>query len=120
MSTGLNKVMLIGNLGQNPEVRYMPNGNCVANITLATSEAGYKDKNTGQVVNNTEWHRVVFFGKIAEVVERHCTKGTQIYVEGKLKTRKWKDQQGQEKYTTEIIVDAFSGEMKMLGSRKDE
>ena len=101
MARGVNKVILVGNLGQDPEVRYMPNGNGVANITLATSDS-YKDKNTGQMVDKTEWHRVVFFGKLAEIVGEYCRKGSQIYVEGKLQTRKWTDQQGQEKYTTEI------------------
>jgi single-strand DNA-binding protein len=112
----VNKVILVGNLGQDPEVRYMPNGNGVANITLATSDS-YKDKNTGQMVDKTEWHRVVFFGKLAEIVGEYCRKGSQIYVEGKLQTRKWTDQQGQEKYTTEIVVDGFTGQMQMLGAR---
>lgn len=116
MSRGVNKVILVGNLGQDPEVRYMPNGNGVANITLATSDS-YKDKNTGQMVDKTEWHRVVFFGKLAEIVGEYCRKGSQIYVEGKLQTRKWTDQQGQEKYTTEIVVDGFTGQMQMLGAR---
>ena len=116
MARGINKVILVGNLGQDPEVRYMPNGNGVANITLATSDS-YKDKNTGQMVDKTEWHRVVFFGKLAEIVGEYCRKGSQIYVEGKLQTRKWTDQQGQEKYTTEIVVDGFTGQMQMLGAR---
>ncbi len=118
MARGINKVILVGNLGQDPEVRYMPNGNAVANITLATSDS-YKDKNTGQMVDKTEWHRVVFFGKLAEVVGEYCRKGSQIYVEGKLQTRKWQDQQGQDKYTTEIVVDGFTGQMQMLGGRGD-
>ncbi|MGO2479267.1 MAG: single-stranded DNA-binding protein [Pseudoalteromonas sp.] len=116
MARGINKVILVGNLGQDPEVRYMPNGNGVANITLATSDS-YKDKNTGQMVDKTEWHRVVFFGKLAEIVGEYCRKGSQIYIEGKLQTRKWTDQQGQEKYTTEIVVDGFTGQMQMLGGR---
>jgi single-strand DNA-binding protein len=116
MARGVNKVILVGNLGQDPEVRYMPNGNGVANITLATSDS-YKDKNTGQMVDKTEWHRVVFFGKLAEIVGEYCRKGSQIYVEGKLQTRNWTDQQGQEKYTTEIVVDGFTGQMQMLGAR---
>ncbi|WP_052140946.1 single-stranded DNA-binding protein [Pseudoalteromonas piratica] len=118
MSRGINKVILVGNMGQDPEVRYMPNGNAVANITLATSES-YKDKNTGQMVDKTEWHRVVFFGKVAEVVGEYCRKGSQIYIEGKLQTRKWQDQQGQDKYTTEIVVDGFTGQMQMLGGRSE-
>ncbi|TMO65968.1 single-stranded DNA-binding protein [Pseudoalteromonas aurantia] len=119
MARGVNKVILVGNLGQDPEVRYMPNGNGVANITLATSDS-YKDKNTGQMIDKTEWHRVVFFGKLAEIVGEYCRKGSQIYVEGKLQTRKWTDQSGQDKYTTEIVVDGFTGQMQMLGARGDQ
>ena len=115
MARGINKVILVGNLGNDPEVRYMPNGSAVANITLATSDS-YKDKNTGQSVEKTEWHRIVFFGKVAEVVGEYCRKGSQVYVEGKLQTRKWQDQQGQDKYTTEIVVDGFTGQMQMLGT----
>lgn len=116
MGKGINKAILIGNLGDDPTVRYMTNGNAVANVTLATSES-YKDKNTGQAVEKTEWHRVIFFGKLAEVVGEYCRKGSQIYVEGKLQTRKWTDQQGVERYTTEIVVDGFTGQMQMLGQR---
>lgn len=116
MSKGVNKVILIGNLGQDPEVKFMPNGNAVANISLATSDS-YKDKNTGQMVDKTEWHRVVFFQKLAEIVGEYCRKGSKIYIEGKLQTRKWTDQQGIEKYTTEIIVDGFTGQMQMLDSK---
>ena len=93
MARGVNKVILVGNLGQDPEVRYMPNGNAVANVSLATAES-YKDKNTGQMVDKTEWHRVVFFGKLAEIVGEYVRKGSQIYVEGKLQTRKWTDKDG--------------------------
>ncbi len=118
MARGVNKVILVGNLGQDPEVRYMPNGGAVANITLATADS-YKDKNTGQMVDKTEWHRVVFFGKLAEIVGEYLRKGSQVYVEGKLQTRKWTDQQGQDKYTTEVVVDQFSGQMQMLGSRNE-
>ncbi|TVU79893.1 single-stranded DNA-binding protein [Pseudoalteromonas neustonica] len=117
MARGVNKVILVGNCGKDPEVRYMPNGNAVANFTLATSES-YKDKNTGQMVDKTEWHRVVLFGKLAEITGEYVRKGSQIYVEGKLQTRKWTDQQGQEKFTTEIIVDGFTGQMQMLGQRQ--
>ncbi|MET6758973.1 single-stranded DNA-binding protein [Pseudoalteromonas sp. NCIMB_1079] len=117
MARGINRAILIGNLGEDPDVRYMPNGNPVAKISLATSDS-YKDKNTGQMVDKTEWHRVIFFGKLAEVVGEYCRKGSQIYVEGKLQTRKWTDQQGQEKYTTEIVVDGFTGQMQMLGQRQ--
>jgi single-strand DNA-binding protein len=118
MAKGINKVILVGNSGQDPEVRYLPNGGAVANITLATAD-GYKDKNTGQMVDKTEWHRVVFFGKLAEIVGEYLRKGSQVYVEGKLQTRKWTDQQGQDKYTTEIVVDQFGGQMQMLGSKAD-
>ena len=118
MARGVNKEILGGNLGQDPEVRYMPNGGAVANITLATADS-YKDKNTGQMVDKTEWHRVVFFGKLAEIVGEYLRKGSQVYVEGKLQTRKWQDQQGQDKYTTEVVVDQFSGQMQMLGGRND-
>tara|TARA_R110002073_G_scaffold133936_2_gene281433 strand:+ start:1122 stop:1694 length:573 start_codon:yes stop_codon:yes gene_type:complete len=117
MSKGVNKVILIGNLGQDPEVKFMPNGNAVANISLATSDS-YKDKNTGQMVDKTEWHRVVFFQKLAEIVGEYCRKGSKIYIEGKLQTRKWTDQQGVEKYTTEIVVDGFTGQMQMLDSKE--
>lgn len=114
--SALNKVQIIGNAGQDPEVRYMPNGNAVANLTLATSEK-WKDKNTGEPKEETEWHRVVVFGKLAEILGEYVRKGSKLYIEGKLKTRKWTDQQGQEKYTTEIVVDGFSGQMIMLDSK---
>jgi len=117
MSRGINKTILVGNCGDDPTVRYMPNGNPVAKISLATSDS-YKDKNTGQMVDKTEWHRVIFFGKLAEVVGEYCRKGSQIYVEGKLQTRKWTDQQSIERYTTEIVVDGFTGQMQMLGQRQ--
>ncbi len=111
-SRGINKVILIGNLGKDPEVRYMPNGNAVANVTLATSES-WKDKNTGETQERTEWHRVVFFRKLAEIVGEYVKKGSKIYVEGRLQTRKWQDQSGQDRYTTEIVAD----QMQMLDSR---
>lgn len=107
---GVNKVILVGNLGNDPEVRYMPNGNAVANLSLATSES-WKDQN-GQIQEKTEWHRLTMYRRLAEVAGEYLKKGSQIYVEGKLQTRKWQDQQGQDKYTTEIIVD----QMQMLGS----
>ena len=112
MSRGVNKVILIGNLGKDPEVRYMPNGNAVANCTLATSES-WKDKNTGENVERTEWHRVIFFRKLAEIVGEYMKKGSKMYIEGKLKTRKWQDKQGVDHWTTEIIAD----NMQMLDSR---
>jgi len=108
----LNKVMLIGNLGADPEVRYMPSGGAVVNITLATSMR-WKDKQSGERKEATEWHRVVFFNRLAEVVGEYLKKGSQIYIEGRLQTRKWQDQNGQDRYTTEIVA----SEMHMLGSR---
>ena len=110
-SRGVNKVILVGNLGNDPEVRYMPNGNAVANLSLATSES-WKDQQ-GQVQERTEWHRLTMYRRLAEVAGEYLKKSSQIYVEGKLQTRKWQDQQGQDRYTTEIIVD----QMQMLGGR---
>ncbi|MEJ6475507.1 single-stranded DNA-binding protein [Pseudoalteromonas piscicida] len=118
MARGVNKVILVGNLGQDPEVRYMPNGNGVANISIATTDS-WKDKNTGQLQERTEWHRVVLFGKLAEVAGEYLRKGSQVYIEGRLQTRKWTDQSGQEKYTTEIVVD-MGGQMQMLGGRGEQ
>ncbi len=103
-SRGVNKVILVGNLGQDPEVRYMPNGGAVANITLATSES-WRDKATGEMKEQTEWHRVVLFGKLAEVASEYLRKGSQVYIEGQLRTRKWTDQSGQDRYTTEVVVE---------------
>ncbi|MBS9439145.1 single-stranded DNA-binding protein [Photorhabdus noenieputensis] len=114
-SRGINKVILIGNLGQDPEVRYMPNGGAVTNITLATSES-WRDKQTGEMKEKTEWHRVVLFGKLAEVAGEYLRKGSQVYIEGSLQTRKWQDQNGQERYTTEVVVN-MGGTMQMLGGR---
>lgn len=118
MARGVNKVILIGNLGQDPEVKYMPSGNAVANLSLATDES-YKDRQTGQMVPKTEWHRVVLFGKVAEVAGQYLKKGGKIYIEGKLQTRKWQDKSGQDRYTTEIVVD-INGTMQMLDSRGDQ
>ncbi|MCP4597772.1 single-stranded DNA-binding protein [Neptuniibacter sp.] len=117
MARGVNKVILVGNLGGDPEVRYMPNGNAVTNITLATSDS-WKDKETGQPQERTEWHRVVFFGRLAEVVGEYLRKGSQVYIEGALRTRKWQDQSGNDRYTTEVVVD-MNGQMQMLGGRGD-
>ena len=108
----VNKVILIGNLGQDPEVRYMPNGNAVANVTLATTET-WKDRNTGDNQERTEWHRVVLFRRLAEIAGEYLKKGAKVYVEGKLQTRKWQDQNGQDRYTTEIVAD----QLQMLDSR---
>ncbi len=116
-NSGVNKVILIGRLGQDPEVRHMPSGDAVANISLATSES-WKDKQ-GQKQERTEWHRVAVFGKLAEICGEYLRKGSQVYFEGKLQTRKWTDQQGVEKYTTEVKVDGFEGKMQMLGGGGD-
>ena len=112
MARGINKVILIGNLGQDPEVKFMPNGNAVTNVTIATSES-WKDKNTGEQVDKTEWHRVVFFRRLAEIAGEYLKKGSKVYIEGKLQTRKWQDQSGNDRYTTEIVAN----EMQMLDSR---
>lgn len=112
-SRGINKVILVGNLGQDPEVKYMPNGNAVTNISIATSES-WKDQQ-GQLQERTEWHRVVMFRKLAEIAGQYLRKGSQVYLEGKLQTRKWQDQNGQDRYTTEIVAD----NMQMLGGRQE-
>ncbi len=108
----VNKVIIVGNVGRDPETRYMPSGDAVTNISVATSDR-YKDKQTGEMKENTEWHRIAFFGKLAEIAGQYLKKGSQVYVEGRLRTRKWTDQSGQEKYSTEIIADS----MQMLGAR---
>lgn len=112
MARGVNKVILIGNLGRDPEVRYMPSGSAVANVTIATSES-WKDKQTGEQQERTEWHNVAFFNRLAEVVGEYLRKGSKVYVEGSLRTRKWQGKDGQDRYTTEIIA----SEMQMLDSR---
>lgn len=112
MARGVNKVILIGNIGQDPEVRSMSNGGQVANATVATSES-WKDKATGEQKEHTEWHRVVFYRRLAEIVGEYLKKGSKVYIEGKLQTRKWQDQSGNDRYTTEIIAN----EMQMLDSR---
>lgn len=116
MARGINKVILIGNLGADPETRYMPNGNAVCNITLATTDS-WKDRNTGQQQERTEWHRVVFFGRLAEVAGQYLRKGSKIYIEGRLQTREW-EKDGIKRYTTEVVVD-MGGQMQMLDSRGD-
>ncbi|HEM8640852.1 TPA: single-stranded DNA-binding protein [Enterobacter hormaechei] len=115
-SKGVNKVILVGNLGQDPEVRYLPSGGAVCSVTLATSES-WRDKATGEQKEQTEWHRVVLFGKLAEVAGEYLRKGSQVYIEGQLRTRKWTDQAGTEKYTTEVVVNV-GGTMQMLGGRQ--
>lgn len=114
MSRGVNKVILVGTCGQDPEVRYLPNGNAVTNLSLATSEQ-WTDKQSGQKVERTEWHRVSLFGKVAEIAGEYLRKGSQCYIEGKLQTREW-EKDGIKRYTTEIIVD-INGTMQLLGSR---
>ena len=114
--SGVNKVILIGNLGKDPEVKYMPSGDAIANITLATSDT-WNDKSSGEKKEKTEWHRVVFFGKLAEIVGQYLKKGSKVYVEGQLQTRKWQGQDGQDRYTTEVVVRGFNGTMQMLDGR---
>lgn len=113
MARGVNKVILVGNLGRDPETRYMPSGGAVTNVTIATSES-WRDRQSGEQQERTEWHRVVFFNKLAEIAGEYLRKGSQVYVEGSLRTRKWTDQSGQERYTTEIVAN----EMQMLGGRQ--
>ncbi len=112
MARGINKVILIGNVGSDPEVRYMPNGNAVTTLSIATSET-WKDKQTGEKQDRTEWHRVVFYNRLGEIAGEYTKKGSRIYIEGSLRTRKWQDQQGVERYTTEIIAN----EMQLLDTR---
>ncbi len=112
MARGINKVILVGNLGNDPEVRYAANGSAIANISVATTDS-WKDKNTGEQQDRTEWHRVVMFNRLGEIAGEYLKKGSQVYIEGKLQTRKWQDQSGQDKYSTEIVA----SEMQMLGGR---
>jgi single-strand DNA-binding protein len=112
MARGVNKVILIGHLGKDPEVRYMPSGNAVCNVTLATSDS-WKDKQSGETKDRTEWHNLVFYGRLAEIAGEYLRKGSQAYVEGRLQTRKWQDKSGNDRYTTEIVVN----DMQMLGGR---
>jgi single-strand DNA-binding protein len=112
MARGINKVIIVGNLGQDPETRYMPSGKAVTNLRIATSES-WKDKQTGEQKEQTEWHSVVMYDRLAEIAAEYLRKGSQVYVEGKLRTRKWQDKEGRDRYTTEIIAN----EMQMMGSR---
>jgi len=112
MARGVNKVILVGNLGKDPETRYMPSGSAVTNLTLATSES-WKDKQSGEAQERTEWHKIAMFGRLAEIAAEYLRKGSQVYIEGKLRTRKWQDKEGKDRYTTEIVAD----EMQMLGSK---
>jgi len=112
MARGINKVIIVGNLGGDPETRYMPSGSAVTNLTVATNES-WKDKQTGEQKDRTEWHKVAMFNRLAEIAAEYLRKGSQVYIEGKLRTRKWQDKNGQDRWTTEIIAD----EMQMLGGR---
>jgi single-strand DNA-binding protein len=112
MARGINKVILVGNLGADPETRAMPSGGSVTNISIATQES-WKDKNTGDQQERTEWHKVVFFGRLAEIAGEYLNKGSQVYVEGKLRTQKWQDREGNDRWTTEVVAN----EMQMLGGR---
>ncbi len=112
MARGINKVIVVGNLGNDPDTRYMPSGGAVTNLSVATSEQ-WKDKQTGEQKERTEWHKVAMFGRLAEIAAEYLRKGSQVYIEGKLRTRKWQDRDGNDRYTTEIIAD----EMQMLGGR---
>lgn len=114
MARGINKVIIVGNLGNDPEVRYANNGAAIANLSVATSES-WKDKNTGEMQEKTEWHRIVMFNRLGEIAGEYLRKGSKVYIEGKLQTRKWQDQSGNDKYTTEIVAN----EMQMLDSRGD-
>lgn len=114
MARGVNKVILIGNMGKDPESRFLPSGGAVCNATIATNES-WKDKTTGEQKERTEWHNVVFYGKLAEIVAQYLTKGSQVYIEGSIRTRKWQDKEGHDRYTTEIIAD----QMQMLGGKRD-
>ena len=112
MARGVNKVILVGNLGNEPDTKYMPSGSAVTNISVATNES-WKDKETGEQVDRTEWHRVAMFNRLAEVAGEYLHKGSQVYIEGRIRTRKWQDKEGQDRYTTEIVAD----QMQMLGGR---
>ena len=116
---GVNKVIIVGNLGHDPEMRAFPNGGAVANLTIATSES-WRDKQTGEQREKTEWHRVAVFGKLAEIAGQHLRKGAQVYIEGALQTRKWQDQNGQDRFTTEVVVQGFNGVMQMLGPKPQD
>ncbi len=112
MSRGVNKVIIVGNLGSDPDTRYMPSGSAVTNLSIATSES-WKDKETGEQKERTEWHKIAMFGRLAEIAAEYLRKGSQVYIEGKLRTRKWQDKDGKDRWTTEIVAD----EMQMLGAR---
>lgn len=119
MARGVNKVIIVGTLGNDPEVKYSASGSAIANLSVATSEQ-WKDKQTGEKKEQTEWHRVVIFGKLAEVAGEYLRKGSQVYIEGQLRTRKWADSNGVERYTTEIVIPQIGGVMQMLGGKRDD
>jgi single-strand DNA-binding protein len=114
---GVNKVIIVGNLGQDPEVKFMPSGEAVANISIATSET-WKDKQTGEQKEKTEWHRVSMFGKLAEIAGEYLKKGSKVYIEGKLQTRKWQNAEGKDQYTTEVVLQGYNGVMQMLDGKQ--
>ena len=118
-SRGVNKVILVGSLGDDPDMRYLPSGGAVANLSIATSES-WRDKATGEQKEKTEWHRVAIFGKLAEVAGEYLRKGSQVYIEGQMQTRKWQDESGQDRYTTEVVVQGFNGVMQMLGGNQQQ
>jgi len=115
--SGINKVILVGNIGAKPEVKYSSNGSAIANLSVATSET-WNDRNSGEKQEKTEWHRVSLYGKLAEIAGQYLDKGSKVYVEGKLQTRKWQDQSGQDRYTTEIVVSGYGGTLQMLDRRE--
>lgn len=119
MARGVNKVIIVGTLGNDPEVKYSASGSAIANLSVATSEQ-WKDKQTGEKKEQTEWHRVVIFGKLAEVAGEYLRKGSQVYIEGQLRTRKWTDSNGVDKHTTEIVIPQMGGVMQMLGGKRDD
>lgn len=119
MARGVNKVIIVGTLGNDPEVKYAASGSAIANLSVATSEQ-WKDKQTGEKKEQTEWHRVVIFGKLAEVAGEYLRKGSQVYIEGQLRTRKWTDSNGVERYTTEIVIPQMGGVMQMLGGKRED
>jgi len=119
MARGVNKVIIVGTLGNDPEVKYSASGSAIANLSIATSEQ-WRDKQTGEKKEQTEWHRVVIFGKLAEVAGEYLSKGSQVYIEGQLRTRKWTDSNGVDRYTTEIVIPQMGGVMQMLGGKRDD
>lgn len=119
MARGVNKVIIVGTLGNDPEVKYSASGSAIANLSVATSEQ-WKDKQTGEKKEQTEWHRIVIFGKLAEVAGEYLRKGSQVYIEGQLRTRKWTDSNGVDRYTTEIVIPRMGGVMQMLGGKRDD